>query len=107
MSYFPSRYYPERYFPSDIFIGPNDTVAIPELSSLVSGGSAFAELSFSEMPDLMIGVDAGSEVAIHFNKSFLTFLLEINTEMDFSLDINTQQDHSLTINKQADFSLQR
>lgn len=97
MSYFPPRYYPGRYFPPDIFTGANDTVTIPELSSLVSGGSAFAELSFSEIPDLMIGVDGGSEVAIHFNKSFLTFLLEINT----------QQDHDLKINKQADFSLQR
>lgn len=97
MSYFPPRYYPGGYFPPGIFTGSNDAVVIPELSSLVSGGSAFAELSFSEMPDLMIGVDAGSEVAIHFNKSFLTFLLEINT----------QQDHDLKINKQADFSLQR
>lgn len=107
MSYFPPRYYPGGYFPPGIFTGSNDAVVIPELSSLVSGGSAFAELSFSEMPDLVIGIDGGSEVAIHFNKSFLTFLLEINTDADFSLDINTQQDHSLKINKQADFSLQR
>lgn len=97
MSYFPSTYFPEGYFSPSIFVGPNDAFDIPELSSLVSGGSAFAELSFSEIPDLMIGIDGGSEVAIHFNKSFLTFLLEINT----------QQDHDLKINKQADFSLQR
>lgn len=70
---------------------------MPELSSLVSGGSSFSETSFSEIPKLMTGVDGGSEVAIHFNKSFLTFLLEVNT----------QQDHDLKINKQADFSLQR
>jgi|DEB0MinimDraft_6_1074348.scaffolds.fasta_scaffold36820_2 hypothetical protein len=71
------------------------------------GGSSFSELSFAEIPDLNTGISPGSEVAIHFNKSFLTFLLEINTDADFSLDINTQQDHSLKINKQADFSLQR
>jgi hypothetical protein len=97
MSYFASTYFTESYFSPGIFIDDNNTIPIPELSSLVSGGSAFAELSFSEMPDLMIGIDGGSEVAIHFNKSFLTFLLEINT----------QQDHDLKINKQADFSLQR
>jgi hypothetical protein len=90
-------YFMDDYFIPEYFVGENDAVSIPELSSLVSGGSAFAELSFSEAPDLMIGVDGGSEVAIHFNKSFLTFLLEINT----------QQDHDLKINKQADFSLQR
>ena len=71
------------------------------------GGSSFSELSFAEIPDLNTGISPGSEVAIHFNKSFLTFVMQLNQQADFDLNINSQQDHSLDINKQIDFSVER
>jgi len=92
------------------------------------GGSSFSELSFAEIPKLKEGIQGSSEVAIHFNKSFLTFAMQLNRQADFDLNINksflafvmqlnqqadfdlainSQQDHSLEINKQIEFSVER
>lgn len=71
------------------------------------GGSSFSELSFAEIPKLKEGIQGSSEVAIHFNKSFLTFAMQLNQQADFDLAINSQQDHSLEINKQIEFSVER
>jgi len=69
------------------------------------GGVAFSEVPISD-DGLSSRTDRPSgEVVIFFNKSFLTFTLNINKFVEQSLSFNDLNEYSLDINTSTDYAL--
>ncbi len=69
-------------------------------------GDAYSEIAFSETTEVE-SVALGLLPIIYFNKSVLTFPLNINTLANLELNINTLQNHEQTMNQTMNFTARR
>ncbi len=72
---------------------------------MLFGGVAFSQVPISD-DSLSSRTDRPSgPVVIFFNKSFLTFTLDINRFIERSLSLNDLNEYSLNINTSTDYAL--
>ncbi len=70
----------------------------------------FGSTAFSQVPISDDGLSSRTDkpsgpVVIFFNKSFLTFTLDINRFIEQSLSLNDTNEYSLSINTSTDYAL--
>ena len=71
------------------------------------GSAPFARAPFGDDDTARTEPFGGGAPIIYFNKTFLTFPLNINKITDFGLQINQLQTYSLNINSLIEHSLRR
>ncbi len=71
------------------------------------GSAPFAAAPFADDDASRTEPFGGGAPIIYFNKTFLTFPLNINKLANFSLNVNQLQNYSLNINSLIEHSLRR
>jgi len=76
---------------------------------MIFGSSSFSETPFSASPTQTTEIIPTSDSVVVFplNNKTLTFVMAINTQLDFSGVMNTVIDVSGKINKEAQFNMVR